>query len=93
MEAGPSRTALVRRARRINRELARLYPDAHIELNFTSPLEQAGQDRTVFVTGVGKGAPAGSTMASRAVTSGLVHVAHDASLAAPDCSRRPWQGR
>jgi endonuclease-3 len=39
MEAGPSRTALVRRARRINRELARLYPDARIELNFTSPLE------------------------------------------------------
>ena len=38
-EAAPSRTALVRRARRINRELARLYPDAHIELNFTSPLE------------------------------------------------------
>jgi len=34
-----SRTALVRRARRINRELARLYPDAHIELDFTSPLE------------------------------------------------------
>src|SRR5438876_481945 len=33
------RTALVRRARRINRELARLYPDARIELNFTSPLE------------------------------------------------------
>jgi endonuclease-3 len=38
-QADPSRTALVRRARRINRELARLYPDAHIELNFTSPLE------------------------------------------------------
>src|ERR1700737_4273705 len=38
-EAAPSRTALVRRARRINRELARLYPDARIELNFTSPLE------------------------------------------------------
>jgi endonuclease-3 len=35
----PSRTALVRRARRINRELALLYPDAHSELNFTSPLE------------------------------------------------------
>jgi endonuclease III len=34
-----SRTALVRRARRINRELAVLYPDAHIELNFTTPLE------------------------------------------------------
>src|SRR5260370_4574913 len=34
-----SRTALVRRARRINRELARIYPDARIELNFTSPLE------------------------------------------------------
>ena len=33
------RTALVRRGRRINRELARLYPDARIELNFTSPLE------------------------------------------------------
>jgi len=35
----PSRTALVRRARRINRELARLYPGAHTELNFTTPLE------------------------------------------------------
>jgi endonuclease III len=35
----PSRTALVRRARRINRELAVLYPDAHTELNFTTPLE------------------------------------------------------
>ena len=33
------RTALVRRARRINRELAWLYPDARNELNFTSPLE------------------------------------------------------
>ncbi|HEX3488348.1 MAG TPA: endonuclease III [Streptosporangiaceae bacterium] len=32
-------TALVRQARRINRELALLYPDAGIELNFTSPLE------------------------------------------------------
>ena len=36
---GPSRTALVRRARRINRELAELYPDAHCELDFSSPLE------------------------------------------------------
>jgi endonuclease-3 len=36
---GPSRTVLVRRARRINRELAELYPDAHIELNFSTPLE------------------------------------------------------
>jgi endonuclease III len=35
----PSRTALVRRARRINRELAELYPDAHCELDFTNPLE------------------------------------------------------
>jgi endonuclease III len=34
-----SRTVLVRRARRINRELAALYPDAHTELNFSSPLE------------------------------------------------------
>jgi endonuclease-3 len=31
--------ALTRRARRINRELAVLYPDAHIELDFTTPLE------------------------------------------------------
>jgi endonuclease-3 len=37
--APPSRTALVRRARRINRELADLYPDAHTELNFSNPLE------------------------------------------------------
>ena len=30
---------LVRRARKINRELAALYPDAHTELDFTTPLE------------------------------------------------------
>jgi endonuclease III len=35
----PSRTALVRRARRIYRVLAALYPDARTELNFTTPLE------------------------------------------------------
>jgi endonuclease-3 len=35
----PSHTALVRRARRIERELAVLYPDVHTELNFTTPLE------------------------------------------------------
>jgi len=34
-----SHLALVRRARRINRELARRYPDAHCELDFTTPLE------------------------------------------------------
>ncbi len=34
-----SHTALVRRARAINRILAETYPDAHIELDFTSPLE------------------------------------------------------
>ena len=33
--------ALVRRARRTNRELALLYPDAHCELDFTTPLELA----------------------------------------------------
>jgi endonuclease III len=36
-----SSLALTRRARRINRELAQLYPDAHIELDFTTPLELA----------------------------------------------------
>ena len=35
----PSRTALVRRARRINRELALLYPDVRTELDFSTPLE------------------------------------------------------
>jgi endonuclease-3 len=35
----PSRTALVRRARRINRDLAEIYPDAHCELDFSNPLE------------------------------------------------------
>jgi endonuclease-3 len=35
----PSRTALVRRARKINRELALLYPDAHCELNFENPFQ------------------------------------------------------
>jgi endonuclease-3 len=37
--ASESRTALVRRARRINRELIELYPEVHTELNFGSPLE------------------------------------------------------
>jgi endonuclease-3 len=40
-EQQESRVGLVRRARRINRELAGLYPDAHCELDFTSPLELA----------------------------------------------------
>jgi len=33
--------ALTRRARRINKELAELYPNAHCELNFSNPLELA----------------------------------------------------
>jgi len=37
--ADETATGLVRRARKINRELGELYPDAHCELNFTSPLE------------------------------------------------------
>ena len=39
MKPPETRTALVRRARRINRVLAALYPDAHSELTFSSPLE------------------------------------------------------
>jgi endonuclease III len=35
----PSHTALVRRARRINRELALLYPDVYTELDFATPLQ------------------------------------------------------
>jgi endonuclease III len=34
-----SRTALVRRARAIDRTLGHTYPDAHVELDFTTPLE------------------------------------------------------
>jgi endonuclease III len=37
--AALSSTALVRRARKINRELTGLYPDAHCELDFKTPLE------------------------------------------------------
>jgi len=37
--AGETRLALVRRARKINRELALLYPQAHCELDFSTPLE------------------------------------------------------
>lgn len=36
---GETRTALVRRARRIQRELAVVYPDAHCELDFANPLQ------------------------------------------------------
>ena len=36
-----SRLALVRRARRMARELAALHPDAHCELDFSTPLELA----------------------------------------------------
>ena len=38
---GESPLALVRRARRMARELAVLHPDAHCELDFTTPLELA----------------------------------------------------
>ena len=38
---GETRLALVRRARRMGRELAVLHPDAHCELDFTTPLELA----------------------------------------------------
>ena len=37
--ANETPTGLVRRARKINRELGELYPDARCELDFTSPLE------------------------------------------------------
>ncbi len=36
-----TRTGLVRRARRMNRALAQAFPDAHCELDFTTPLELA----------------------------------------------------
>ena len=38
-KSNESATALVRRARRINRELAEVYPYAHPELDFTNPFE------------------------------------------------------
>lgn len=38
-DAAPSRTALVRRARRMGRILAEAYPDAHCELDFSTPLQ------------------------------------------------------
>ncbi len=34
-----SQTSLVRRARKMNRVLTELYPDAHCELDFTNPLQ------------------------------------------------------
>jgi endonuclease-3 len=37
--AAPSRTALVRRARKINRVLAETYPDARTELDFDTPFQ------------------------------------------------------
>ena len=39
--ASETRTGLVRRARRMNRQLAQAFPDAHCELDFTTPLELA----------------------------------------------------
>lgn len=41
LAAPPSRTALVRRARAVNRTLAQTYPDAHCELDFNGPLQLA----------------------------------------------------
>jgi endonuclease-3 len=38
-EITETRTALVRRARKMHRELAETHPDAHCELDFTNPLE------------------------------------------------------
>jgi len=39
--ASETRTGLVRRARRMNRKLAQAFPEAHCELDFTTPLELA----------------------------------------------------
>jgi endonuclease III len=39
MRPDPSRTALVRRARAINRVLGQTYPEANIELDFSTPLQ------------------------------------------------------
>ncbi|WP_435299264.1 endonuclease III [Timonella sp. A28] len=39
MEDQKPALSLVRKARKINRELAEIHPDAHCELNFTTPLE------------------------------------------------------
>ena len=39
MSPSDTRTALVRRARSIDRTLGHTYPDAHVELDFTTPLE------------------------------------------------------
>jgi endonuclease-3 len=39
MREGETRLALVRRARKINSELARLHPDARCELHYSTPLE------------------------------------------------------
>ena len=39
VSAPPTRTALVRRARRGGRILAEAYPDAHCELDFQTPLQ------------------------------------------------------
>src|SRR5947208_13150782 len=39
--ASETRTGLSRRARRMNRALAEAFPDAHCELDFTTPLELA----------------------------------------------------
>ena len=39
--AAETRIGLVRRARRMNRTLGAAFPDAHCELDFTTPLELA----------------------------------------------------
>src|ERR1700691_3178785 len=39
MKKPETHTALVRRARKIDRVLAETYPDAHCELNFQSPFQ------------------------------------------------------
>ena len=47
--------ALTRRARRINRELAELYPDAHCELDFTNALElSVATILSVIIPGLGQ---------------------------------------
>jgi endonuclease-3 len=38
-QGGPPDTALVRRARKVNRILAETYPDAHCELDFATPFQ------------------------------------------------------
>ena len=74
---GETRTALVRRARRMDRLLAETYPDAHCELDFTTPARAARGHDPLGAVHRPPGQPRHARPCSRAIPTAAAYAAAD----------------